>query len=76
MSKMVQVRNVPDSVHRRLRVLAAQSGKTLSAFVLEELERLTEQPTIEEWIERVHTRAPVRLTRPTAEWVREDRESH
>lgn len=76
MSKMVQIRNVPEKVHRRLRVLAAQNGKTLSAFLLEEMVRLTELPTIDEWVDRVRSRAPVHLTRSTAEWVREDRESH
>lgn len=76
MSKMIQIRNVPDGTHRKLRVLAAQSGKTLSAFLLEEIERLTERPTIDEWIERVRSRAPANLSRSTAEWVREDRDSH
>jgi len=76
MSKMLQVRNVPEKVHRRLKDLAAQSGKTLSAYVLEELERLTEQPTIEEWLERTRRQPPVKLSRPAAEWVREDRDSH
>jgi antitoxin FitA len=76
MRKMLQVRNVPERLHRRLKVLAAERGMTLSGYVLEELERLADQPTIDEWLERVRTREPARLKRSAAEWVREDRESH
>ena len=45
MSKMVQVRNVPDELHRALKVRAAQSGMTLSDYILAELEGIAEKPT-------------------------------
>ena len=54
---------------------AAHEGKSLSDYLLDEMARLAELPTIDEWVERLHSRAPVRLTRSTAEWVREDRDS-
>jgi plasmid stability protein len=38
MSKMVQIRNVPDSLHRKLKARAADSGQTLSDYLLAELE--------------------------------------
>ena len=75
MPKMLQVRNLPDSLHRKLKMLAAQKGMTLSSFVLGELLRVAEQPTIEEWIADVHKQPAVRLSRPVAEWVREERDS-
>jgi len=39
MSKMVQIRNVPDTLHRTLKVRAADSGQTLSDYLLAEPER-------------------------------------
>jgi hypothetical protein len=73
---MIQIRNVPDALHRKLKARAAHEGKSLSDYLLDEMARLAELPTIDEWVERLHSRAPVRLTRSTAEWVREDRDSH
>jgi hypothetical protein len=75
MSRMIQIRNVPDALHRKLKARAAHEGKSLSDYLLDEMARLAELPTIDEWVERLHSRAPVRLTRSTAEWVREDRDS-
>jgi hypothetical protein len=72
---MIQIRNVPDALHRKLKARAAHEGKSLSDYLLDEMARLAELPTIDEWVERLHSRAPVRLTRSTAEWVREDRDS-
>jgi antitoxin FitA len=38
MSKMIQIRNVPDELHRTLKVRAAQAGMTLSDYLLSEIE--------------------------------------
>lgn len=40
MSKMIQIRNVPDDVHRELKIRAARAGMTLSDFLNAELARL------------------------------------
>jgi antitoxin FitA len=48
MSKMIQVRNVPDEVHRVLKVRAAQEGISLSDYIKRDLEDLAKQATIEE----------------------------
>jgi plasmid stability protein len=53
MSKMVQVRNVPDELHRTLKIRAAQSGKTLSDYLLAELEGIAEKPTLAELAQRI-----------------------
>ena len=52
MSKMVQIRNVPDALHRKLKVRAAASGQTLSDYLLGEMERLAARPTREEMLAR------------------------
>jgi hypothetical protein len=56
MSKMIQVRNVPDDLHRTLKVRAAERGMTLSDYVLSELEEVAYKPTLQEWVARVTER--------------------
>jgi plasmid stability protein len=75
MSKMIQVRNVPDALHRKLKVRAAAAGQTLSDHVLRELERLAARPTREEMLARIHARERVTLKTPAAVVIREERES-
>ena len=53
---MVQVRNVPEDVHRELKVRAAQAGTSLSEYVLAELVRLTARPTLDQLAERIRNR--------------------
>ena len=75
MSKMVQVRNVPDALHRKLKARAAHSGQTLSDYLLAELERLATRPTREEMLARIHSRKRVTLKTSAAVVIREERES-
>ena len=75
MSKMVQIRNVPDALHRKLKSRAANSGQTLSDFLLAELERLAARPTRDEMLTRIHSRKRVTLKTPAAVVIREERES-
>lgn len=42
---MIQIRNVPDSIHRRLKVRAAELGLTMTDYILGELKRVSEQIT-------------------------------
>ena len=55
--KTIQVRNVPDDVHRALRTRAATKGVSLSDFALGELERVAEHPPVSELLQRVRSRA-------------------
>jgi len=48
MPKMIQVRNVPDDVHRTLKIRAASEGISLSDYIKRDLEELAKQATIEE----------------------------
>jgi plasmid stability protein len=46
MTKMIQIRNVPDELHRKLKVRAAQEGMTLSDYLLSEIESVAKKPTM------------------------------
>jgi antitoxin FitA len=61
MSKMVQIRNVPDDVHRALKIRAAKLGMSLSEYLLREVTKVAERPTLGEAIERIRQREPVAL---------------
>ena len=75
MSRMVQIRNVPDALHRKLKVRAADNGQTLSDYLLAELERVAARPTRDEILNRIHGRRRVTLKTPAATIIREERES-
>lgn len=75
MSRMVQIRNVPDALHRKLKIRAADAGRTLSDYLLAELERLATRPTREQMLARLHSRKRVTLKTPAAVVIREERES-
>jgi plasmid stability protein len=72
---MIQIRNVPDALHRKVKARAAQSGMTLSDYLLAEIERVSILPTREEMIARLHSRSRVKLKTPAAAVVRKARES-
>jgi hypothetical protein len=57
--KMIQIRNVPDELHRSLKERAAREGTTLSDLILSELPRLARRPSPDELLERIQSRAPV-----------------
>jgi plasmid stability protein len=59
MSKMIQVRDVPDHVHGTLKSRAAREGMSLSDFIKRELERVPERPTMQEWLERTQQTKPI-----------------
>ena len=66
MPKMLQIRNVPDDVHRKLKVRAAQEGVSLSELLAREARRLAEQPTAEQMRERLLSRPRIKLRTPPA----------
>ena len=65
MSKMVQIRNVPDALHRKLKSRAAESGRTLSDFLLAERERLAALATSMVWQTKRSPRTSVGDSAPT-----------
>lgn len=66
---MIQIRNVPEDVHRRLKARAALEGLTLSDLALAELRRSLERPTRRELLDLVASREPVRSGPPSSELV-------
>ena len=74
MGKMIQIRNVPEAVHRRLRARAAAQGQSLSDYLLREIRSVAEKPTPEEMLARLREMEPVEPAVPPAEAVREARE--
>jgi antitoxin FitA len=73
--KMVQIRNVPEEFHRRLKVRSATEGLSMSDYVLREVGKALDRPTRHEVLERLRTRPPRRLTPSAAEVIRADRET-
>ena len=75
MNKMIQIRNVPEEIHRKLKARAAMEGVSMSDYLLSEIVRIAERPTIAELRERLGKRTRgFPETRP-AEVVREGRNS-
>jgi antitoxin FitA len=58
---MIQIRNVPDGLHRELKVRAARTGMTLSDYLLAELSSLATRPTMREWLARSEAWTPVEV---------------
>jgi antitoxin FitA len=75
MSKMIQLRNVPDALHRTLKARAAMAGMSLSDYLLAEIREIADRPTLAEFRERLHQRQPVAAQIDTAHLLREERES-
>jgi antitoxin FitA len=75
MSKMIQLRNVPDALHRSLKARAAMAGMSLSDYLLAEIKEIAERPTLAELRERLHQRKRVAVQIDTARMVREEREA-
>jgi plasmid stability protein len=73
MSKTLQVRNVPEAVHRTLKARAASEGLSLSDYVLRELERMARRPSRSEMYERLRSREPVELDVSPAEVIAAER---
>jgi antitoxin FitA len=75
MAKMIQVRNVPDRLHRELVRRARLRGQTLTDYIQEILEREAARPAAEELYDRIATREPVDLGAPAAALLARERKS-
>jgi plasmid stability protein len=72
--KMIQVRNVPDDLHRSLRERAARDGTTMSHLILRELPRIAHEPSAEEVLARIRARSSV-VGPSGADLIRADRDA-
>jgi len=75
MSKMIQVRDVSDALHRTLKARAAREGMSLSDFIKKELERTAERPTMKEWLERARQAKPIPAKQSAAQMIRQLRDA-
>ena len=71
----IQIRNVPDDVHRTLKARAATRGMTLSEYLRREVVDLASRPTVAELSERIRKRPRVRGDFSAAEIIREERDA-
>lgn len=74
MSKMIQVRGVPDRVHSTLKSRAAREGMSLSDFIKRELERAVERPSLQEWLTLTQRAKPIPTRMSPARVIRERRD--
>jgi len=74
MTAMIQIRNVPDELHRRLKSRAALAGMSLSDYLLNEIRQVAERPTLDELRARLERRTRITPTIPPAEVIRAERE--
>ena len=75
MTKMIQLRHVPDALHRQLKARAALLGLPLSDYLVREVKKIAEQPTPEEMHERLRTREAYRGKTSLADIVRQERDA-
>ncbi len=76
MPSMIQIRNVPDELHRELKARAARNGMTLSDYLLAELRTLSTRPTMKEWLAASATWQPVELDESPVAALAAERASH
>lgn len=72
---MIQLRHVPDALHRQLKARAALSGLPLSDYLIREVRKIAEQPTPEEMKERLRQREPYRGKSPPTDLLRAERDN-
>jgi len=72
---MIQIRNVPDALHRRLKARAAMAGLSLSELLLREAAAVAETPSVEELRARLAALTPVAADESAAEAVRAERDA-
>ncbi len=76
MARMIQIRNVPEDLHRTLKARAAHAGMTLADYLLNEVRQVaTARPTLDELVERLRRRKPIRTEEPSAEIIRRHRDA-
>jgi antitoxin FitA len=74
MPRMIQIRNVPDALHRRLKARAAMAGMSLSDYLLGEIRFAAERPTLDELRLRLVSRARTSPSETPAQAVRAERD--
>ncbi len=74
MSKMIQLRNVPDALHRKLKARAAEEGLSLSDFLIQEVRKVAERTSDDEIRARLAALPPLNLKTSPTDIVRQERD--
>lgn len=69
----IQIRNVPEHLHRDLKARAEQEGLSLSDYLLAELRAIAGRPSMRAWLDQVSKREPVKLRMTPAEAIAAER---
>jgi antitoxin FitA len=72
---MIQLRHLPDALHRRLKAREALSGLPLSDFLIREVRKIAEHPSADEMAERLRQRSRFRGEASPTDIIREGRDS-
>ena len=72
---MIQIRHVPDTIHRRLKAKAAMEGMSLSDYLRQEVVEIAARPTVSELRQRLAERSSVRTRLTPAQAIRSEREN-
>jgi antitoxin FitA len=75
MSKMIQIRNVPDHIHRLLKMRAAEAGMSLSEFLVREVSLIADRPSLDEILKRIKGHGSISPSEASASAVRAEREA-
>ena len=74
MTAMIQIRNVPDPLHRLMKSRAALAGMSLSDYLLSEIRQIAERPTLDELRSRLERQPQVSLSVEPADAIRVERD--
>lgn len=75
MQTVIQIRNVPQALHRRLKARAAMEGLSMSRYILREMEKALERPSRQELLEAIRSQPQPELSPSPADVLRQERES-
>jgi uncharacterized protein YdeI (YjbR/CyaY-like superfamily) len=70
MPVMIQLRNVPDDLHRKLKARAAAEGMSLSDYILKDVKVQADLPTMKEWLEKLKELPRIVTKETSAEAIR------
>lgn len=70
---MVQIRHLPDDIHRVLKIRAVKQGTSLSAFLVKELTRIAQTPSLEDMFDRIHQRDKVTIREDSLNAIQAER---
>lgn len=73
MSTMIQIRNVPEALHRQLKARAAVEGVSMSLYILREIEKSLARPSRREWLQAIRDQPEMVLDPSPADVLREER---